>query len=501
MSARKLFIVAIFLGSLFCTRAHGGDDKYLVISFLAKGDPYEKAGSELLKIRSGKGIRSSLKDFDKLLAKLKKLSPDYVAFIARPEQIDVNLAHRILDLSTRVDDDPFVDFSYGIITGRTPKAAVRLAQAGKHSESKKQKPDLGILGVADAGLQKKSISQSQLIPLAGLRLPMTWAHIAAGDAEGKQKFIEESLEQLESKSLFAFAGHGFPDRVVDGPTSNDLEGHDFRGAVAYNIACYTGVTSNWFETDYQSAKTNKNQVSSEDSFCLSMLETGVASYVAYSCARPAGPEMFADMLSLATEGISIGEQRRRHANSVILTHLSQKFDGLDFEEARDGDSLKVRQTTEAIVRRMSTGSLLFGDPAVVPFRKTKGAYPVSATAKRIGENLQVDVTVRGPLWHWFCSDQLEQTSMKLETRIPFGGKHVGVVNVDRLPFGKRNPAKKITAAVETHRGKTYLHLKATFNRPEQAMLMQRANGVSARFVVEQANTKEESDRYLHAAVR
>jgi hypothetical protein len=46
--------------------------------------------------------------------------------------------------------------------------------------------------------------------------------------------------------------------------------------------------------------------------------------------------MFADMLSLATEGISIGEQRRRHANSVILTHLGQDFAEQGYETLQDG---------------------------------------------------------------------------------------------------------------------------------------------------------------------
>jgi len=44
--------------------------------------------------------------------------PRFVVFVLPPEKIDVDLAHQILEMATRVDDDPFVDFEYGFVTGR-----------------------------------------------------------------------------------------------------------------------------------------------------------------------------------------------------------------------------------------------------------------------------------------------------------------------------------------------------------------------------------------------
>lgn len=496
--SRPASLVIAFFVFMASASLQAEESRYVVVSLVEKGDPYEQAGVTLEKLRNASTLRASVKDLDSLLPRLKEAQPDYVAFIARPEQIDVNLARQIFQLATQIDDDPFVDFAYGVITGRTPKDAIRLAQSGAKVESKKKKPELGILGVADNGFLKKSQSQQQHVPLSGLVLPMTWATIAAEKDNPDQDFLKQTLKQFQSKSLFAFAGHGYPDGVVGGPKHNDLQGRDFSGAVVYNIACYTGVTSNWYQNDFQTSKIKQEKVTAGESFCLSMLETGVAGYVAYACPRPAGPEMFADMLSMATEGISTGEQRRRHANRVILTHLGQDVAETGFELLQDGQPIKPAKSTDEIVRNMSTGGLLFGDPATMPFQETDGAYPIASDVRKQESGIRVDVEINGPLWHWFCADQLEQAFMKIETRVEVSSSGIKSVTVDRLPFGKKYPAKKVTAATETHDGKTYLHVKAAFERPEQSDMMRFGQGVEAQFSVEW-DSANGSNVYTHAA--
>lgn len=79
-----------------------------------------------------KGIIVTYKDsvFSKQDA-LKKLAPRYMAVVARPEEINrvfVNDLHR---LSRRLDDDPFGDCIWGLITGYTPKDAMRLISQSK----------------------------------------------------------------------------------------------------------------------------------------------------------------------------------------------------------------------------------------------------------------------------------------------------------------------------------------------------------------------------------
>jgi hypothetical protein len=62
-----------------------------------------------------------------------------------------------------------------------------------------------------------------------------------------------------------------------------------RGAVVLNVACYTGVTSTWYKSDWRASKWTRQTVAPEDSFSLALLHTGVLGYTAYLCPRPAGP--------------------------------------------------------------------------------------------------------------------------------------------------------------------------------------------------------------------
>ena len=238
--------------------------KYVVVSFVKKGDAIEKAGKRLLKLRNGRGIRASLDDLNSLLPKLKRCQPEYVAFVARPDQIDVNFARQVLKLATRVDDDPFVDFSFGVITGHTADDAIRLVESGSRVTSRN--PDLGILGVADSAVLKESQNREQAISLRGLTVPMSWATIVNDGGDKDHVFMDRILDQFKVKTLFTLAGHGFPNGIVGGPKRGDLTGRRFDGTVVYNVACYTGVTSGWYQSGFQNSKVRRFQIQPEESF-------------------------------------------------------------------------------------------------------------------------------------------------------------------------------------------------------------------------------------------
>lgn len=487
----RLFCFVVYVACMVPALALASEStkptSYVVVSMVGKTDPYDAAAQRLSKIRNASVHYATPDDLQAVLVHLQQTSPINVAFVVRPDQFDINLAHRVLRIATQVDDDPFVDFNYGFITGRTPDAAVRLAEAGAKAQRQRRKPSISIVGVADGNFLKKSTTQSQVIPLRGLPLKLNWSHIVSPKSgQRDEAFIDKTLTELERSPLIAFAGHGFPDRVVDGPTSSDIRGRNFKGAVAFNIACYTGVTSNWFERDWKSGKMVEQCVESDNSFCLQMIDNGVAAYVAYACPRPAGMEMFADMVSVATQGISIGEQRRRQGNSVVLTHLAQSFDGVVADELNDGQRLN-QQDVAATVREMSTGGVLFGDPAFVPFKKTTGAYPIVLKGKKATDKLTLSVRVNGPMWFWHCGDQLEQTKLRLQARIPLGKRFARSIHMTKLPFGEGQKPLGVTGATEEHHGRRYLHVKALFDRPDSQDMMGYQTGVEGTFVVETTN--------------
>lgn len=475
--------------------------RYCVVTLVGPDDPYAEAGKRLAALRDARQLSVDRSRLGHLRIQLQELQPEYVAFVARPEQIDLNLVHVLLQLSTQLDEDPFVDFSYGMITGRTPAAAIRLAEAARQAERRPRTPQFAVAGVAGGDYLKRSRTRQFPLQLKGMDLRAQWHEVIEPSVNGGQRdtqFISEMLENLEGQSMIALAGHGFPDRIVGGPNWSDLAGRDYTGAVAFNIACYTGVTSHWFENNWQTGHIDRHCVSNDESFGLRMLDTGVAAYVAYACPRPAGTQMFADMIELATQGISVGEQRRRQANSVILTHLGQGFAGLVAESVAAGDPLKPGRSPEELVRSMSAGSVLYGDPAFQPFEQVPGAYSLQLVTRREGRTLNADVRGTG-MWMWHCSDSLEQTKLKVETTLPLGDDGASSIAMDRYPFGDANRPLRLHAALERHAGQNFLHVKALFERPGQATMMSLWNGFQASFRVELAAPGDRGHQVLMVA--
>ena len=469
---------------------------YLVVSFLQPDDDYEAAAKRLVEIRKARLVRADVAKPELLLKELQLAKPRHVAFVVRPEKLDLSLARQILTVATQIDDDPFVDFAYGFITGRTAEAAVKLAEAGFKAEKTGRQPQLAIAGVAGNQV-KKSKTNNQVLRVSGLKLKAQWSNViqpSVNDGKRDLEFIDKILNGLEEKNLFVLAGHGYPDRVVGGPNWEDMIDRKYEGAVAYNIACYTGVTSKWYEADWSTGNLASKIVKAEESFCLRMIDTGVAAYVGYACPRPAGPEMFADVVQLVSQQISVGEQRRRHANAVILTHLGQGFDAVVAEPVIAGAAFDQKRGVDEIVREMSTGSLLFGDPAFVPFvgdaesKKTSTSQQPSVTVISKNE-WKVIQKYEGSLWHWQCGDQLEQPKMRFLTQIPYEDNDVESVAVTKSPFGKGEDPIRVNAAVEVHEGKKFLNIKAVFDRPAAGKMRWLFLGTQIEFTVESDPSK------------
>src|SRR5207253_1068085 len=54
---------------------------------------------------------------------LRQKQARYALVFIEPDELDVNFAWRWLTMTSRLDDDPFVDVRTGFITGATPQAA------------------------------------------------------------------------------------------------------------------------------------------------------------------------------------------------------------------------------------------------------------------------------------------------------------------------------------------------------------------------------------------
>lgn len=61
------------------------------------------------------------------MTELKKFSPRYLAIVAKPEEIDRVLVNKLHRITRQLDDDPYGDCIWGIITGSTATIAERMA--------------------------------------------------------------------------------------------------------------------------------------------------------------------------------------------------------------------------------------------------------------------------------------------------------------------------------------------------------------------------------------
>lgn len=65
---------------------------------------------------------------EELLEKLKKADPKFLCFLAKPEEANANFVRTAHKLGRLLDDDPFVDVFWGILTGYDAANALRIAE-------------------------------------------------------------------------------------------------------------------------------------------------------------------------------------------------------------------------------------------------------------------------------------------------------------------------------------------------------------------------------------
>jgi len=501
--------LAVLLVALPLSQA--GAEDYLVVDLAGAGDPYHAAAERLAELRRGKIVPGDPNNLRPLVDVLREARPSNVAVVVRPQDLDINLARSFLKLATQVDKDPFVDFAYGFITGDTPEVAVALAETGVKAEKTRRKPELAVAAVGEKVITRSALQQQQF-PLRKKSIPQLWGQIAGGEnfpETGRDAaFIAELMPRMQGKSLVLLAGHGYPREVVGGPTFKDFAGLNFERAVMLNIACYTGVTGRWFEDDHDAGVRRERHVTDGESLCLAALRTGVAAYVGYACPRPAGPELFLDIAALATEGVSVGEARRRDYNRVVLAHLAQGFRALSIDEYADGERIRPPQNiVRDLLLDMATGGMLFGDPAFQPFEGLPGESPVEVTTTRDADRISVTVSV-GPQHVFFeCSEPLatwgpaQLPTLRLLARVPLGQSHVADVLIKELRLGGEIAAKRLVWAVEEHAGERLVHVKAIFPQPPPDKLLAFATAAKAVFeIVTTADPDEARTRFVQGDV-
>lgn len=445
---------------------------YLVLAAVPAEHSFDAAAQVLAKRHHADVVRFDPQDLEPLRATLTAAAPRYVAIVLRPEQLDFGLQRRFLQLATELDDDPFVDFAFGYVTGATADEAVALARRG--AERQPQPIEHGIATVA--GGVDKSVRVERPKPLRNSQLSDLQLYCAGAEAfpaTGRDlTFLQQNLAAVSGRDVVTFVGHGMPREVLGGPTFQELAGLDLNGAVVLDVACYTGVTHRYHEDDHQQNRTVTRTVPLAESFCLAVLRTGVVGYTAYLCPRPAGPELDTDFAALVVDGLSLGETRRRDYDKTVLGFLGFAEPRLRLDPPTDGAPLKSgRDAVRDIMLEGATGGVVFGDPACVPFVPRDRDAPVGIECKPLDGAIQVTARAGWQAAYTHCSDPTARfgdgLAMKVYARVPLGDRHVTEVVVDELKIGKAALPSRVLWALETDHGERFLQLKVNFPRPQK----------------------------------
>lgn len=384
-------------------------DEYVV---LVEKDDYAAAGRRLAEHRKAEVVTVSYDDLAAVAAELKKRRPAYVAVVADPSRVDTNFVRRLLVMSTTLDDDPFCDFAYGIITGRTPKEALafveRILRAEKEGLPKR---------MVSAGVSSKVKSFAYDKDEAGgwTRRHVYWSE--TGSDPDAPAFVREHLKDLEGAGLLEITGNGDPERIwlfpgernmdrskhrpydpkkvgqdPDGEmfciTAKDIATLDLYPAVVTIGSCHSGSLSRTFvapdivSTFGRAEKCEVYDIPPEKSLGLEFLARGATAYIA-----PAGFNhgfrCDVETRRLLETGCTLGELMKSCADELVVA-MNGKLSFAAYEKGGDADPDPEPMMSGAANR------VLFGDPAFRPFAK---AQAPGLEVRREGD--VVHVTVRG----------------------------------------------------------------------------------------------------------
>ena len=130
MNCRYLFVATFLLTALWSLGdiARAGEGGYAVVisKTTQESAPWSEVADALLKKHNGRLIVHD-GELEGVLAPLRESFPRYCCFVAKPDEVTRNYVAKVHRLTRRVDDDPFTDLFWGILTGFDAEDALRTA--------------------------------------------------------------------------------------------------------------------------------------------------------------------------------------------------------------------------------------------------------------------------------------------------------------------------------------------------------------------------------------
>jgi hypothetical protein len=399
-------------------------------------------------------------DLDGLLDSLRKIQPRYALVFIQPDELDVNFGWRWLTMTSRIDDDPFVDVRTGFITGDTPEAANRFVE--RIAEAVAGRSQLPGALVDNLGPAETATKYFNTFPQA-MMLPVKFEErfTPRQISHGKGSFTDDRLAALEGAGLIHFGGHGHPDCIDDGVKAAQVPRLKLSPCVVFNGACYTGVTHRWY--DQVTRTISEKTVEPGDSFCLNLLQNDVLAHLA-ALHPDHGMPVYQEMEFLATEGASLGDVIKHTYDGVVLG-AGGKLP--DFESLAAGAASPNWMPADFMLKGTAS-RILLGDPALAVSDAFLTA-PFAVKTAVEGNHLRVTATLanadlKSTYTDTYHNDLNEKAPFNdralIVVDLPDGWDAVTGIEATKITARKKElPHRVVGYAVETDGDRRRLHVQ------------------------------------------
>ncbi len=461
-------------------RVPGPPGPYLVLVDPGAGDEFMPAAKAMAALHGAAVQRFDPRRLDAALAELRKAKPRFVVFVLPPEKIEVDLAHAILEMATRVDDDPFVDFEYGFVTGRDGAAALRFVRRIEQAWRR----DYGERATLFASWEGPVAPRGdRMSGLKALGFSGKERYVTTKDAEDvRRKAARAALAECKGNDALVFMSHGEPDRMEFCFRAEDLRAWkvDLSPAILFNCACFNGAPGRWFAPGPKGYE-DRGVVRRDDSVALALLDSGVAGYFA-------GVDMWHGPLNaqvfyhVVDDGMRLGQAAKAMYDRLALEFLPGRLHFDPVQKRKPGGNAWVQNR-----RDNGAAMILYGDPALAPFAK-RAKRLLSAHAEVLGKDrLHVRIELRplvadlqGNDFYTLVANRLldyysvradpvkapPQLELYRVVSLPAGWKGAPALRVtSALSAGKEIPTGTPQLAVEDTPGGKFLHVRVPVQIP------------------------------------
>ncbi|MEM6568960.1 MAG: zf-HC2 domain-containing protein [Planctomycetota bacterium] len=487
-----------------------GDEQggYLVVRVgldpeIADHAGYLAAATAAADFHGGSTLDWDGRDFGALESELRRQLPENALFVLPPDRLDLVLHRRIVLLGARLDDDWFMDLSFGYLTAEDDAACLRLWRRIEDVHAR------GTLGgtwwQASVATMDRSFCYESAAPPLAVAAGFQGPHYYYGTSDPRSGgYAEQSLETLRDAAVVEITGCGDPqgiwlfddhrnierdkhwdydpDRVGEDPEGEmpRLMASQFReveldGPILWSGTCHSGavrrvyVEGDIVSTFGRTENATVHLLEPESSLALSWLEAGAAGLLVPLGANH-GMSVSMEVDFALRHGASLGETLKSTYDDVLFAAGGELVLDLPVE----GDP---HPRGEQVMQGGRSNRILIGDPALRPFRPIGDAVEGAAervSVARTDGGLRVTV-VRANGWQprsWDMFGTDRGRSYRVLTRVDL--TELGLADATALsttvrattPGGAPMGYAMQRCAIEEHQGRRYLHLQAAGARDE-----------------------------------